>query len=99
MKIKLVELPNEKRCSKCSAIKPLDAFPKKKAGKFGRAAHCRQCAAEYWLDYKQYRETGKLHAPVTMVGGLTPPRPDKVFLGKPGKPLAQVFVRDKDDHL
>lgn len=99
MKTKAIELPNEKRCSKCNATLPLEAFAKKKAGKFGRAAHCRNCAAEYWLDYKQYRETGKLHVPVTMVGGLTPPRPDKVFQGKSGKPLARVFVRGNGDYL
>lgn len=37
----------EKRCPKCDAVKPLDAFPRRSGATDGRASHCRSCVKEW----------------------------------------------------
>lgn len=44
-----------KPCTKCEAVKPLDAFPPYKAGKCGRAAECRVCSAVRQRAWKDRR--------------------------------------------
>jgi hypothetical protein len=39
--------PDQKCCTGCFDIKPLDAFPKNKAGKNGLNARCKSCVSLY----------------------------------------------------
>jgi hypothetical protein len=50
-RITLPMLPNEKSCSVCKNIKPLEDFCKQPHGKFGRKAQCRVCENEYGKAY------------------------------------------------
>ena len=59
----------EKTCTKCGESKLLSEYHKKKAGKYGRLAKCKECVKAYNKVYnqsesaktalKKYRETGK----------------------------------------
>ena len=40
-----------KTCTKCGVAKPLAAFPKQKAGKFGRRADCKECVTAWKRAY------------------------------------------------
>jgi len=42
---------NDKRCSKCGEIKPLDAFSKDQGNKDGRDSRCKACRAAYLAAY------------------------------------------------
>lgn len=41
----------EKQCTRCGETKPLDAFPKRRDGRFGRAAQCLACRRERNREY------------------------------------------------
>jgi len=47
---------NEKRCSKCLIVKPINLFPKCKGGKFGVRGNCRECEK---IRQKEYRDANK----------------------------------------
>ena len=36
-------MPTAKTCTRCGTTKPLDEFPKQRAGRYGRAAACKAC--------------------------------------------------------
>ena len=40
-----------KACSRCSKSWPLENFSKKKQGKMGHSAHCKECQKLYWDKY------------------------------------------------
>lgn len=46
----------EKKCTKCGAIKPVNEFPPSKRNKIGLRSNCRNCAGE---KHKEYRHTKK----------------------------------------
>lgn len=43
----------EKRCSKCKALKPLEAFYEQAAGKHGRTSRCIECVSEIHRCYRE----------------------------------------------
>ena len=42
-----------KVCAKCSEMKPLDAFSKRKASKDGKQLQCKQCKSKYYQDSRE----------------------------------------------
>ncbi len=42
----------QKTCTKCYVEKPLEAFPRNAAGKFGRKSTCLACSRKYWVENK-----------------------------------------------
>lgn len=41
-----LEVPTEKKCTRCDAVKPLDEFPKEPKGLYGRRSQCKACRYE-----------------------------------------------------
>ena len=51
----------EKRCSKCNTLKQLDAFCRKKTGKYGVSSICKECDAKRASQYeKQNRQKASI---------------------------------------
>lgn len=42
----MTDTEQEKPCTRCHEVRPLDEFHRKATGKHGRAAHCRECERE-----------------------------------------------------
>jgi 5-methylcytosine-specific restriction endonuclease McrA len=56
------EVPTHKRCSKCGEMKLLEAFHKQGHGKYGKRAHCKDCAALYRAsNAEKYREYNRAY--------------------------------------
>lgn len=60
-----------KCCSKCSAVKPLDAFNKRQALKDGHSAYCRVCAREKALKHYSSSASRQAELRVRRVYGLS----------------------------
>lgn len=58
--------PDSKRCTKCSADKPLSEFSKAPRGKYGRKASCKECDAARHAAQHVPKQRGPRRAPIDL---------------------------------
>ena len=72
--------PDYKRCPDCGEIKPLEAFPRNKNSKNGRATHCKPCHNARSEETRQRLYGGGRHYHLMRRYGLTEVEVDEMLL-------------------
>lgn len=70
---------NEKPCSKCGEVKPLEAFARNPNGKYGRHAHCKACHREFYVQWAAREDVKQRRADLARVRYQAEPERGREF--------------------